>query len=117
MKRFGIIIAASLFLAVVVFLLLLLSKPDPESLRFVAGRPSTIGDYKGISYDWSSPAPFAGGKVWIWTAYSATNWHHYLYDLNSGEVSGELLNGGAIFFNQDHSKLFCGGRGSLTASF
>jgi hypothetical protein len=55
--------------------------------------------------------------MWIWTAFSATNWHQYLYDLNSREVSGELLNGNAIFFNQDHSKLFCGGRESLTTSF
>ena len=55
MKRFGIFIAVCLFFAVLVFLLLLLSKPDPESLRFIAGRPSTIGAYKGISYDWSSP--------------------------------------------------------------
>src|ERR1017187_6258107 len=94
MKRFRIIIAVSLFLAAVVILLLLPSKPDPKSLRFVAGRPS-----------WISPIPFADGKVWIWTASSATNAHHYLYDLNSREVSGELLNGGPIFFNQDHSKL------------
>ena len=117
MKRFRIIIAVSLFLAAVVILLLLPSKPDPKSLRFVAGRPSAISPYSSIGYDWISPIPFADGKVWIWTASSATNAHHYLYDLNSREVSGELLNGGPIFFNQDHSKLFCSGRGSLTMTF
>ena len=116
-SRVRIILAVSPFLAAVVILLLLPAKPDPKSLRFVAGRPSAIGAYSGIGYEWPGLAPFAGGKVWIWTASSATNAHHYLYDLNSREVSGELLNGGPIFFNQDHSKLFCGGRGSLMMTF
>jgi hypothetical protein len=46
-----------------------------------------------------------------------TNTHHYLYDLNRREVSGELFNGSPIFFNQDHTKLFCTGHESMVATF
>jgi hypothetical protein len=59
MKRPGIIIAfALLFAAVVILLLVLVTKPDSKSLRFVAGRPSAIGTYSRIGYDWPSIVPF-----------------------------------------------------------
>ncbi|MDB6108877.1 MAG: hypothetical protein JWR69_627, partial [Pedosphaera sp.] len=59
--------------------------------------------------------PFSDGQVWIWTS-GRTNYHDYLYDLDHGAVLGEVFNAGAVFANQDQSKLLCKGSDSPIVS-
>ncbi|MGZ4963302.1 MAG: hypothetical protein ACXWC8_12170, partial [Limisphaerales bacterium] len=57
-------------------------------------------------YNWDDVNPCRDGKLWVW-ARLGTDTHEYLYDLNTKLIVGELLNGGAVSFNQDGTKLLC----------
>jgi hypothetical protein len=78
--------------------------------RFVPMQMAPTNATTWEMYNWNEVDPCPDGKVWIWaTLRSQTNLHrHFLYDLKEKLIVGEMLNGGAITFNQDGSKLLCG---------
>jgi hypothetical protein len=81
--------------------------------QFVKMEKEPVGTFSWQQYDWAAAVPFQGGKMWVMTTLGTTNHPYLLYDLEKKRVEGELLNGGAIFFNGDLTKVFC--EGPLTA--
>jgi len=90
---------------------------DPHAPQFVPVQTQPSGPFKAMFYNWYSVVPVQGGRVWFWTVPAATNGHtqHFLYELKSHRVVGELLNGAPIFANSDQTKLLCEGY-SITES-
>ncbi len=115
MKHLKITAAIVLPLGLAILIALCL-KPDPLAPRFVPGKVQARGPFTSVHCDWSSPNPFAGGKVWIFAATSPTNRHCFLYDLDTRLIAGELFNAGPIFCNHDQTKILCQGRDSLATS-
>jgi hypothetical protein len=115
MKRAAIIAGIALVLGLAI-LFKLPPKPDPNAPRFVPGQVRSVPASATILYDWGAPVPFAQGKVWIWAISSATNRHFFLYDLDTRQIAGELLNAGPVFCNRDQTKLLCEGHDSLETS-
>jgi len=107
MKRIKIILPIALFLLLVLFLLTRAKKSDPDAPRFVPTLTQPVGPFGSVINAWGDAVPFPDGKAWIFTSLSLTNHHHFLYDLDRRVVDGELFNAGAVFFNQDQSKLLC----------
>jgi hypothetical protein len=87
-------------------------KADPKAPRFVPGQIQLAGPFGRMMYDCSAAAPFVNDKLWFWTALWGTNIHHYLFNLKTREVEGELLNAGPVFVNQSGAKLLCEGHGA-----
>jgi hypothetical protein len=114
MKRTLIIVAIVLLLGLSV---ILLEQPaDSGAPRFIPGQPSTIEPRGTIHYDWADPAPFQGGKVWIWVIYGPGNRRFFLYDLEKRVILGELINGGPVLFNAGQTELLCYGPASTSTS-
>ena len=108
MKKVAIAVLVVLGLSVAYFVGWLGSRPGANAPRFrpAQSRPR-IGGYKFLSYEFLSPSPFEGGKMWI-NAFQGTNsYHYFLYDIDRRLVLGELLNAGPGFLNRDQSKLLC----------
>ena len=93
-----------------------LSSPDSKAPKFVASKIQPAGPFGRVFYDWGGAVPFAGGKVWIFTVPSRTNHSEFLFDLEQRKVLGELINGAAVFANQEETRLLCEGHESLNNS-
>lgn len=117
MKRLKVILPLLLLLFLGFLMIIHLSRTDPNAPRYVTVNTQPTGPFGRVHYDWGGAAPFVDGKVWIFTILSRTNGHQFLFDLEKRKVLGELFNGGAVFCNQQGTKLLCGGRASLDASF
>ena len=84
------------------------SRPGPGTPLFQPAQTQPrIGPFKSIYYEFLSPSPFEGGKMWV-SVQEATNNHHcFLYDIDRQTILGELMNASPIFMNRDQSKLLC----------
>jgi hypothetical protein len=116
MKRLKVILPVLLLLFIGFLLISSFSRSDPNAPRYVPVKTQPSGPFGSVHYDWGGATPFVGGKVWIFTILSRTNGHEFLFDLEKRKVLGELFNGGAVFANQDQTKLLCGGRASMDTS-
>jgi hypothetical protein len=116
MKRKRLILAVVVCLILVVMLTGVLGS-DPRGPKYVAVQSQPSGPFRQMHYGWSETLPVRDGKVWIWTVPTATNEpnRHFLYELKSHRVVGELLNGSAIFANSGQTKLLCEGYSSSEA--
>ena len=115
-KRITLFTASLLLVVGAALVVTLPPKADPEAPRFIRGQIQPAAPFTSIHYGWSELVPFAGKKVWLWTA-SGTNHHCYWYDLDKRTVIGELLKAGPVFCNADETKLLCQGHDSLETSF
>jgi hypothetical protein len=108
LKKAVIAIVVLLSLSLAGFLGWLGSGPGPTAPQF---RPSLvgprIGPYQRIQYEFLSPSPFEGGKMWITVFGGTNNYHCLLYDLERRTILGELSNAAPVFMNGDHSQLLC----------
>src|SRR5579871_3624069 len=104
-----------LFLALIWFL----GQPDKDPLapRYVPLTAQPTGPFGIEYYDAGGSIPFVGGKVWVSTVLSSTNYHIYRYDLDQRRVLGEIINGGPALTSADGTKILCGGHASPTTSF
>jgi hypothetical protein len=111
MKRLRSIIPVVLCLLVLAVMLAGLLGNDPHAPRFVPVQTQPTGPFKRMLYNWNSVASVQGGRVWFWTVPATTNvrTQHFLYDLKSRRIIGELLNGAPLFANSDQTKLLCDG--------
>jgi hypothetical protein len=111
MKRLRFIIAVLLCLVLLAIIMTGLFGSDPHAPQFVLVQTQPTGPFKAMHYDWNSVAPVRDGKVWFWTVPTTTNRYtqHFLYELKSRRVVGELLNASPIFFNADQTKILCDG--------
>jgi hypothetical protein len=116
MKRIKIILPVVVLLLIGFLLIISLSPANSNAPRYVPVKTQPAGPFGSVHYDWAGAAPFVGGKVWIFTALSRTTGHEYLFDLEKRKVLGELFNAGAVFANQDQTKLLCEGYPSLDTS-
>jgi hypothetical protein len=105
-KRFVIPAVLCLFLIAVILTGMFGSNPAPH---FVPVQTQPTGPFRAMHYNWHDVAPVQSGRVWFWTVPATTNvrTRHFLYDLKSSRVIGELLNGAPLFSNSDQTKLLC----------
>ena len=111
MKRMRVILPVVVCLLLVATVLTGLLGRDPHAPQFVPVQTQPTGPYRAMFYNWNSGAPVQGGRIWFWTVPVATNVRsqHFLYDMKSRRVIGELLNGAPLFANSDQTKLLCDG--------
>ena len=108
MKKFAIAVLLLISLSLAGFLGWLGSRPGPGAPQFqpTQGTPR-IGHYKNIQYEFLSPSPFEGGKMWV-SVFGGTNAHHcFLYDIERQAILGELINASPVFMSHDQSKVLC----------
>ena len=86
--------------------------PEPGAPRF---RPppsqEAMRSFAFRQYEFLSPCPFEGGKMWILAWSGATNFHYLLFDIEQRRVIGELTNATPAFMNRDQTRLLCVSRG------
>src|SRR5258705_235882 len=108
MKRrrvFAILIAV--FVLMLVILLVNSRVTDPSAPRFIPGSGNSIpGNYSYLQYEFLSPCPFEGGKMWVFVV-STNRFQAFLLDIESNSILGELVNAYPIFFNRDQTKFLC----------
>jgi hypothetical protein len=111
MKRMRLIIPVVVCLLLFTAIFTGLLGRDPHAPQFVPVQTQPTGPFRAMFYNWNSGAPVQGGRVWFWTVPVATNVRsqHFLYDMKSRRVVGELLNGAPLFANSDQTKLVCEG--------
>jgi hypothetical protein len=114
-----IIIVLTVVVLLFFTLLLFLGRPgkDRNAPRYVSLTTQPAGPLGGEFIDWGGSIPFAGGKVWIYTAINLTNHHAFLYDLDQRRIFGEIFNAGPMFANRDGTKILCEGFASPVTSF
>ncbi|NOS70752.1 MAG: hypothetical protein HOP33_12570 [Verrucomicrobia bacterium] len=115
LKRFIVVLALLFGFAGILFIATSKSASDRNAPRLVLGQPAdAITNLARMAmYSWAEDMPFQEGRAWIWSTTNRTNSHTYLVDMDSTTVVGELLNAGAIFYNNDQTKLLCSGHDSL----
>ncbi len=116
MKRTVIVLCSLLCLAGLLVVIASLGSPSPNAPRFVPMHSQPVGTYTWANYDWGGAVPVQGGKVWIETRSSLTNWHWFLYDVTNRLIVGELFKAWPVFFNHDQTRLLCEGE-SLEADW
>jgi hypothetical protein len=90
---------------------------DPNRPRFVPARSLVVrNQFDYVSYEFLTPRPFAGGKMWIASA-GAAGWHTYLFDLENRALLGELLHARPLFMNGDQTKVVCSERAQADHPF
>ena len=103
MKRAVCIGLVLLFLATG-FVLYVLPHDGPR-FQPVSG-PAVVRPYQQISYDFLSPAPFEGGKMWIMT--HATNQAEvFLFDIDQHKILGRLEDGWPVMNSGDQTQILC----------
>ncbi len=105
------IIIPGIFILAIVFILAVTGHDKPTIPRFVPGAPASVGAFTWDHYNWNTPAPFEGGKVWMWTAGPGiTNSHTWLFDLEQRKILGELRAGGCPeLWCPTNSRILCQG--------
>ncbi len=108
MKRLNIILGC-VFLVVMGAIIFLTGKGG-DVPRYVPGKPALV-PFTWDHYNWGSRTPFAGGKMWMWTAgVKRGDTQCLLYDLDQREILGELHNGGCpALWSPEISVALCGG--------
>jgi hypothetical protein len=102
------IVLAGLCLLALALLWFVFIKPDSDAPVFRPPRgPAKIPAYDEIHYDFLSPSPFEGGKMWVAVFGGTNHGHVFLYDLDQRKVLGELLNAIPVFMNRDQTRLLC----------
>jgi hypothetical protein len=115
-RRVFAILIAGFVLALVIFLVSSLVT-DPAAPRFIPGSGYIIpGNYSWLYYDFISPSPFEGGKMWVSVVSTNRLARTFLLDIESNSILGELVHGGPAFFNRDQTKLLCGQRKPATTN-
>lgn len=108
MKKIAIAVLVLLGLSLAYFVGWLGSRPGPNAPRFrPAQTQPRIGGYQVLSYEFLSPSPFEGGRMWISTFQGTNSYHCFLFDIDRRLILGELFNAGPVFMNRDQSKLLC----------
>ena len=80
---------------------------DPTEPRFIPARDHFVpGKYSWMSYDFLSPSPFEGGKMWVGVG-SSNEYHQFFFEIENRRILGELINAAPVFFNRDQNKLLC----------
>jgi len=113
-RRVFAILITVFVLALVIFLV---KSPliDPTAPRFIrASGNISPGNYSWLYYDFLSPSPFEGGKMWVSVVSTNRLVRTFLLDIESNSILGELVHGGPAFFNRDQTKLLCGQRKPAT---
>lgn len=108
MKRiaiFGVLLPLLVLGAAILLIQWLVISParpryEPAKKRIVAG------SYDWINYDYLSPSPFQGGKVWV-EAMSKKQVHVYPFDIEKREILGELFNAWPELMNGDQTRVLC----------
>lgn len=113
--RKRLILGATVFILLLVgifiFISVLVRQPAPNGPKYVAlDSPPAGQSGRFISYLWSEDVPFQDGKIWLFSALNRTNYHEFLVNIENHKALGEMLNGNAVFFNRDRTKLLCEGR-------
>ena len=115
-RRVFAILITVFVLALVIFLVKSLLI-DPTAPRFIPGSGNSIpGNYSWLYYDFISPSPFEGGKMWVSVVSTNRLVRTFLLDIESNSILGELVHGGPAFFNRDQTKLLCGQRTTATTN-
>lgn len=78
---------------------------DPNAPRFVRMTPNPIGGFRLLFYGDNNG--FQNDEMWLYTRGKTTDQTNFLFNLKSEKIVGELINGTAIAFNRDESKLLC----------
>jgi hypothetical protein len=118
MKKVVIAILLLLSLSLAGFLGWLGSRRGPGAPRFQSTHAEPrLGSFKSIHYEFLSPSPFEGGKMWISIFGGTNNYHCFLFDIDRQTILGELMNASPIFMSRDQSKLLCVQQTRATASF
>ncbi len=106
MRRFSVIVV----LVVITLLgLVVLRLPEPNAPQFKRLQtPPSIQYSNEISYDFMSPRPFEGGKIWIRVWSSRTNVEIFLFDIEQRKILGQLIKGWPVTMF-DRSTLLCVG--------
>jgi hypothetical protein len=112
MKRrriFAILI--TVFVLALLILLLNLLVIDPTEPCFIPGSGNSIpGNYSFLHYDFLSPSPFEGGRMWVSVVWTNRLVHTFLLDIEGDSILGELVHARPVFFNRDQTKLLCSQR-------
>lgn len=83
---------------------------DPTAPRFVSARGRAPSPkYDRMSYEFLSPSPFEGGKMWV-SVRAKKEYDVYLLDIEKQAIVGELFNAAPVFFNRVQTKLLCAQR-------
>jgi hypothetical protein len=110
-RRLAFAILITVLVSALVIFLLNRLLTDPRAPRFIPASGTMIpNNYSWLFYDFLSPCPFEGGKMWVSTVSTNRFVHTYLLDIESNSILGELVNAGPVFFNHDQTKLLCGQR-------
>lgn len=86
-------------------LMLYMSPPGGPRFQPVSG-PVVPWPSGQISYDFLSPAPFEGGKMWI-TSYSTNRAEVLLFDIDQRRILGRLNDGWPVMNSGDQTKTLC----------
>lgn len=106
LKRLGI--AALFLLVVLVAGLVVWVSSDSTTPRFNPTRSQpALGRVDGVHYDFLSPRPFEGGRMWVTARKGANEFPVFLYDLVHQSILGELHNAHPVFTTGDGSKVLC----------
>ncbi len=106
MKRISVI---AVLLGAAMLLLILLRSPNANAPQFKRLRtPLSLQPSHHIGYDFLSPRPFDGGKMWIYSASNNSNIGALLYDIEDRKVLGQLTNAWPVTMI-DRSNLLCVG--------
>lgn len=115
-RRVFAILITVFVLALIIFLVNSLVV-DPTAPRFIPSNGKAIpGNYSWLYYDFLSPCPFEGGKMWVSVVSTNRLARTFLLDIESNSILGELVHGGPAFFNRDQTKLLCGQRKPATTN-
>jgi hypothetical protein len=108
MKKIAIGVLVLLGLSLAYFVGWLGSRPGPNAPRFrPAQSQPRLGGYQVLSYEFLSPSPFEGGRMWISARQGTNSYHCFLFDIDRRLVLGELFNAGPVSMTRDQSKLLC----------
>ena len=108
MKKIAIGVLVLLGLALTYFLGWLGSRPGPNAPRFRGAQSQPrLGGHQVLSYEFLSPSPFEGGKMWISARQGTNSYHCFLFDIERRLILGELFNANLVSMTRDQSKLLC----------
>jgi len=108
MKKVAIAIAVlvALFLGVLFIWL----GPDTEGPKYIPGEVRVPANYDYLGYEFMTPNPFHGGKMWVSIRVRTNHYHVFLYDLEQQKVLGELKHANPVFMNREQTRVLCSTR-------
>ena len=109
-------ILITVFVSALVIFLVKSLMTDPKAPRFIPNSGDiSPGNYSFLQYEFLSPSPFEGGKMWV-SVFSTNRVHTFLLDIESNSILGELVNASPAFFNRDQTKVLCSQRMPVTTN-